>query len=145
MKDASNRTPAFLPLIAVTLLGITGCETASPPPMQVAHPRVLTLLETNCVHCHGQQRLQSMPSFADTKSLAALIGPGKWIVPGHPENSRFFQVVALADNQPTAMPPTGHAISKSDLETLRRWIKEGAKLPAKNIALQPRGTAPRSL
>lgn len=85
-----------------------------------------------------------MPGFPDTNALGALVGSGKLIVPGSPEQSRFFQVIALADTQATAMPPTGHGLAKSEVEILRAWIQGGAALPAENIVLKPRGTGPRS-
>lgn len=86
-----------------------------------------------------------MPALADTRSLAGLIGPANWIVPGHPERSRFFQVVTLTDAQPGAMPPTGHAISAAEVEKLRAWIVAGAPVPAgAPVALLPRGEGPRS-
>ena len=99
----------------------------------------------NCVHCHGDAHLKTMPAFTDTRALARLIGPGKWIVPGHPERSRVFQVVTFSDEQPGAMPPTGHAISKAEVATIRAWIQAGAPLPeGAPIRLTPRGEGPRS-
>jgi mono/diheme cytochrome c family protein len=105
---------------------------------------VRTVLETNCVHCHGDNRLSTMPPINDTHALSKLIG-SRWIVPGKPESSRFFQVVTFPDEIPGAMPPSGHAISKKDVQTLRDWIKHGAKLPAQNVKLVPQGPLPRSI
>lgn len=102
------------------------------------------VLETNCVHCHGDNHLSTMPPIDDTRSLARLIGMG-WIIPSRPEASRFFQVVTFPDEIPGAMPPSGHAISKKDQQTLRDWIKAGAKLPATNVKLSPKGPLPRSV
>jgi hypothetical protein len=85
-----------------------------------------------------------MPAFADTRELSSLVGSGNWIVPGHPERSRFLRVVTLADNQQGAMPPTGHAVRKWEIENLRDWIASGAPIPAgKSITLTPRGPGPR--
>ena len=142
--------PVLLPLGAALIVLGTSCTTAPPPvappsaSQQATFKGVLPLLETNCAHCHGEQRLPTMPALTDTKSLGALIGPGKFIVPGQPENSRFYQVVTLSDNQAGAMPPTGHAISKSELKALQTWISSGAPLPAENLPIKPRGMAPRS-
>lgn len=105
---------------------------------------VQTVLEHNCVHCHGDNRLSTMPPINDTQALSKLIG-SHWIVPGKPEASRFFQVVTFADETPGAMPPTGHAISKQEVQILRQWIKAGAKLPAQNVKLTPQGPLPRSI
>lgn len=105
---------------------------------------VRTVLETNCVHCHGDNRLSSMPPINDTRALSKLIGQ-HWIVLGKPEASRFFQVVTFPDEIPGAMPPSGHAISKKDIQTLRDWIKAGARLPAHNLKMHPQGPLPRSI
>lgn len=148
MKTTAFTAPALILLGSLVSALIAGCAQTPPaesPKNVASFQRVLPLLETNCVHCHGQQRLPTMPAIADTKALAALIGPGKLIVPGAPESSRFFQVVMLTDNQAGAMPPTGHGISKAQVETLRAWIQSGAPLPAGNLALKPRGPGPRSL
>ncbi len=108
-----------------------------------AHVR--PVLESKCVHCHGEQRLPQMPAFNDTEALSRLIGANNWIVPGHPERSRFFQVVTFSDQQPGAMPPTGHAIAKAEVDALRVWIVAGAPLPeGAPVELRPKGEAPRS-
>ncbi len=134
MKVTSIRASLVVPLaLTIVVLIVASCitvPTVNPPTYQ----RVVPLLENNCVHCHGQQRLPSMPSLADTVALSSLIGPGKLIVPGHPDSSRFLRVVTLADNQAGAMPPTGHAISPHEVELLRAWIQNGAPLPAENAA-----------
>lgn len=105
---------------------------------------VRSVLETNCVHCHGDNRLSTMPPINDTQAIAKLIGTS-WVVPGKPEASRFFQVVTFSDEIPGAMPPSGHAISKKEVQILRDWIKAGAKLPASNLKLTPSGPLPRSI
>ena len=86
-----------------------------------------------------------MPSLADTAEIEKLKGPGKWIMAGQPENSRIYQVVTAADTTPNAMPPTGHAISSAEVETMRAWIKAGAPLPTGTpVVLTPIGEAVRS-
>ena len=137
-----------LPLLAATaaaaaLAACAGTRPAGDPAADFAAAR--DVIERNCVHCHGTQRLAGMPSFNDTHDLAKLRGEGNWIVPGSPDASRFFQVVNLADNQPGAMPPTGHGISKKEVRILRDWIASGAPIPSGTaIPLTPHGEPPRS-
>ena len=135
--------------VCALLMGlyITGCTTGPISPAETATFKpVQAVLETNCVHCHGDNRLSTMPSIHDSHALAKLIGSGQWIVPGKPEQSRFFQVVTFPDQVPGAMPPTGHAISKRDVATLRQWISAGAKVPGgAKIPFTPRGEMPRSM
>lgn len=113
---------------------------------QKAFEPVQRVLEKGCVHCHGDNRLSSMPSIESSTALARLVGTGKWIVPGRPDMSRFYQVVVFPDEVPGAMPPTGHAISRKDAAILKQWIQEGAKLPAgPRIRFTPLGQMPRSM
>ncbi len=135
------------PFLLATILLLSACAAPSgKDTLASADPftPVRVVLETNCVHCHGDNRLSTMPSIHNTQALAKLIGT-HWIVPGKPEGSRFFQVVTFPDEIPGAMPPSGHAISKREVQVLRDWIQTGAKLPASNITLHPRGELPRSI
>ena len=66
-------------------------------------------------------------------------------MPGQPDSSRLFQVVRLSDRDPGAMPPTGHAISQTEVAKLRAWIQAGAPLPeGAPVRLVPRGERPHS-
>lgn len=134
---------ALAPIAALTPI-FSGCSFERGVAVKAGtFASVRPVLEANCVHCHGEIRLPKMPSFNDTKALARL--KGSWIIPGHPERSRFFQVVTLTDEQPGAMPPTGHAISKAEAEKIRVWIQSGAPLPeGAPVRLAPRGDGPRS-
>ena len=143
-------SPRSLFLPAACVISLTGCATrpaakTTPTPQQAtAFEKAAIVLETNCVHCHGTLRLKTMPAMESTADLATMTGPGKFIIPGQPDESHLYRVITLTDKQPGAMPPTGHAVSKADVATLRTWIQSGAALPEKRRVFTPRGTAPRS-
>ncbi len=126
------------------VLGATSCHTLHSTAPAGTFGSVRPVLERNCLHCHGAQKLAHMVSFADTAALTKLRGPNLWIWPGHPEKSRLWQVVTASDNTPGAMPPTGHAISAAEAEVIRAWIAAGAPLPAENTTLTPHGEPVRS-
>jgi mono/diheme cytochrome c family protein len=133
-----------IPAACALAATLASCRTTPTNPAEDKNfAPVRAVLETNCVHCHGDNRLSTMPPINDTNALTKLIGTS-WIVPGKPEVSRFFQVVTFPDTIPGAMPPSGHAISKRDVQILRDWINAGAKVPAHNITLHPQGPLPRS-
>jgi mono/diheme cytochrome c family protein len=147
------KKPTHLPTRCVILtLGIVlfavSCAYQSPHKDQnnldASFARVKPVLERNCVHCHAAIRLPGMPSLTDTKALAGLIGSANLIVPGKPDQSRFYLVTTFADDQAGAMPPTGHAISPREVAVLREWIEEGALLPEETIKLNRVGISPRS-
>lgn len=141
-----NALPIAIAAASAMALHFTGCSSGQLLSGKAgSFASVRPVLESNCIHCHGDARLPNMPAFNDTGALARLVGPNNWIVPGHPERSRFFQVVTFSDEQPGAMPPTGHALSKADAEKIRAWIQAGATLPeGPNVKLVPRGDGPRS-
>ena len=137
-------------LVLAALASLVSCAQPTQPSTDLAQPgtfaSVRPVLERNCVHCHDSNRLGHMPAFDSTKSLAKLTGPATWIIPGKPEMSRFFQVCTFADEIPMAMPPSGHAISRPEIELLRAWISNGAPIPAgRNLHLKPQGPLPRSI
>jgi len=136
--------PSILAACVLTAL-LASCRTTPTNPAEDhAFAAVSAVLETNCVHCHGDNRLSTMPPINDTHALSKLVGK-HWIVPGKPDMSRFFQVVTFPDTVPSAMPPSGHAISQKDVGVLRIWIKAGAKVPkGANIKFTPHGDVPRS-
>jgi mono/diheme cytochrome c family protein len=147
MKPTPLPTPRILLTLGAILLA---ASCASQPPAEdrnkpgSSFARVKPVLERNCVHCHAAIRLPGMPSLTDTKALASLIGPGKLIVPGKPEQSRFYLVTTLSDEQAGAMPPTGHAMNRNEVTILREWILGGAELPDDIIKFNPVGVSPRS-
>lgn len=139
--------PVLSPLAGLgMLLALAGCSTAPTDgtTTETSFDQARAVLEASCVHCHGSQRLAGMPSFVSTKDLATLTGPGKIIVPGAPEQSRFLQVVTMSDSDIGAMPPTGHALTPREVAVLKAWIAGGADLPDKNLTLRPHGGSPRS-
>ncbi|MCB1208687.1 MAG: hypothetical protein KDK97_05145 [Verrucomicrobiales bacterium] len=126
----------------------TQCTNLDHPPEKAelgSFASVRPVLESKCVHCHGENRLANMPPFGSTGELAKLKAEAMWLVAGKPERSRLYQVVTLKDEQPGAMPPTGHAIDAEQVTILREWIASGAPLPeGRSIALKPRGELVRS-
>ncbi len=144
-----RNTAPYLTFGLFAWLLLTGCTPSllkETPALPGTFASVRSVLEQNCVHCHGENRLGHMPAFDSNHALTRLIGPANWIVPGKPERSRFFQVVTFSDETPMAMPPSGHAISPEDMDRIRQWIKAGAPTPeGKKIRLKPRGSLPRSV
>ncbi|MCX6856837.1 MAG: hypothetical protein NTV80_18255 [Verrucomicrobia bacterium] len=131
--------------VCLILSSCTSSDTSTPT-VDLAFAKVQVVLEKSCVHCHGDNRLSTMPSIQNSRALEKLISQGGWIVPGKPEQSRIYQVVTFPDEVPGAMPPTGHAIDRADVQVLREWIATGAKVPTgKVIPFRPQGSLPRSI
>ncbi|MCX6597648.1 MAG: PSD1 and planctomycete cytochrome C domain-containing protein [Acidobacteria bacterium] len=74
------------------------------------------VLETTCLKCHGAQAMAGL----DLRSREAAL---KVITPGQAEASRLYKVVAGIEKP--AMP-MGATLTAAQIDSIRRWINEGA-------------------
>ncbi len=91
---------------------------------------VRPLLSDACFHCHGPDKETRMAGLRlDVKSEAfAARKNGAPIVPGKPEQSLVLQRIAHAKAALRMPPPSAHkTLTAQQIETLRRWIAEGAE------------------
>ncbi|MEZ6131995.1 MAG: DUF1553 domain-containing protein [Planctomycetaceae bacterium] len=90
---------------------------------------VQPILDAHCTRCHSQKQ-QGGLLVTDRQRL--LIGGESGqaaIVPGKPEESYLFELVsASADDY--RMPPKGDGLSAEQIQTMRKWIADGAEMPA---------------
>ncbi len=83
---------------------------------------------SRCGACHGPKK-QTSDLRLDARHGAFQGGvSGEVIVPGKSGESELFRRVASLDPD-ERMPPAGKALSKEEIELLRRWIDAGAKWP----------------
>ena len=87
---------------------------------------VRPILAKHCFECHGSDT-QSSGLRLDQRQSAFKGGKsGKpAIVPGNSAQSRMIQVVTGRDR--LQMPPDGSRLAANEIQTLRRWIDDGAK------------------
>lgn len=86
---------------------------------------VRPILEQTCVECHGADKVKARLRM---DSIAALQQGGKsgpLVVPGDPETSLMMRRVLGLDDE-DQMPLDNDPLTPAQLETLRRWIAEGA-------------------
>ncbi len=93
---------------------------------------VRPILQARCHDCHGPNSQES--GFRLHQRQAAMVGGDsgeKAIVPGHPEQSRLVRLVSGGDDH-VRMPPedAGDPLTPEEVQTLARWIAEGASWPA---------------
>jgi hypothetical protein len=110
---------AFIPLIAAT------CATA-----QVDFNRdVRPILTVHCTACHGGVKEAGGISFVFREKALAIGDSGNpTIVPGNPEASELIARITSTDpNEVMPQPDHGPPLPAEDIETLRRWIAQGAE------------------
>jgi hypothetical protein len=97
-------------------------------PEYLAH--IKPLFERSCVKCHGPEKRKSGLRL-DQKRYAFKGGESgpTAIVPGDAGKSLVFTSCAMAPDEDGVMPPRGKLLALSEVETLKRWIDQGAAWP----------------
>ncbi len=92
---------------------------------------VAPIFAKKCFGCHGEKKGKAKLRLHN----AGAIGGGKGkkaIVAGKPDESDVVARIILSRDHDDAMPPEdeGEAVTKEEVEIIRRWIAEGATYPA---------------
>ena len=87
---------------------------------------VYPILKRSCFDCHGPDT-QKGDLRLDVREEA--LNHGAAIVPGDLIESEVLWRVELPRDDPAAMPSRGDPLSDPEIETLRRWIAQGADWP----------------
>lgn len=93
--------------------------------------QVKPILESACVHCHGESKQQGDYRL-DTKEEAFKPVDGEaMLVAGDPAKSAVFTTTVLGADDDDVMPPSkdGPPLDKSQTEILKAWIAAGAVWP----------------
>ena len=90
---------------------------------------VLPILQAHCARCHGEKEQGELTVLSRERLLAGGESGEPAIVPGSPDKSYLFQLIS-ADADDYRMPPKGDGLSKDEIAIIKRWIKDGAKMPA---------------
>lgn len=117
-------TQGSVPALAFGLLLFTsrGSWTLAEPPD--FNREIRPLLSGKCFKCHGPDaEARKAELRLDRRQDAIDAGA---VVSGRPEESPLLQRVT-SDDPDLRMPPVGDRLSDNEIETLRAWIKSGAK------------------
>lgn len=118
---------------------VTGCGQGdeAPPPVSFAAD-VKPILVDNCVGCHDGAAEGAAASGVNLSDYAGVMSGtrmGAIVVPGSAESSNLYLVIAHKTDPEIHMPPhhrdalaegRGPSLSEAKVETIRRWIDEGA-------------------
>ena len=120
------RAALLLSLAALSATFSLGVLQAAPDESDLFETAVRPILESRCVRCHreGKARGKLALDTADSMLTGGREGPA--VVPGNPDASPLIAAVSGDDPE---MPKTGPALSAEEVESLRRWIAAGARVP----------------
>jgi hypothetical protein len=114
-------------LLPLVLAVLAAPLSAADPPVDFAR-EVLPVLSEYCFACHGPDaKARKADLRLDTKE-DALRTEGPVIVPGKSADSELIRRI-LSDDADEVMPPpkTKKKLTPKQVETLKRWVDEGAK------------------
>ena len=87
---------------------------------------VWPIFQSKCVTCHGPED-QFNDLRLDSKDRILKGGKnGKVVVPGDPGKSPMYLRVALPPDDLDIMPAEGDPLTAAQIDTIKRWIAEGA-------------------
>src|SRR5207253_1310922 len=115
--------------VCVLFLIACGAARAADPPAPSFQKDIRLLLDAKCVRCHGEKVKRADLDLSTPAGILKGGESGAAIVPGKPEKSLLYEKVHKGE-----MPPAKKdALSQAEMETLRRWIADGAKVPAGSV------------
>lgn len=94
--------------------------------------QIQPLLESRCYDCHAGTRVKGglrLDNRVNALKGGKFAGPA--LVPGKPDRSVLLARVQSSE-QTEVMPPRGERLSKSQIQLLETWIREGAHWPESN-------------
>jgi hypothetical protein len=144
---ADSAPPAPAPAPAVPTPAAPASAATPSGPRLTFNKDVRPILADNCYTCHGPDRnRRQMGLRLDREDVAKspLPSGNVAIVPGHPEKSALYERITNPDEQ-KRMPHVSSGKGRllpAQIETLRRWIDEGAPWEAHWSYLPPRRPEP---
>ena len=114
---------ALVALVLVRAPAALGAEEpAAPPAAPQFREDIVPLLQSKCVRCHGGEAPKAELDLATPAGLLRGGESGVVIMPGKAEESVLFEKV----NDRSMPPENKDPLTEKELDTLRRWIENGA-------------------
>jgi hypothetical protein len=113
-------------LLLCVLAGLLGAANPKPAPVDFAR-EVLPILSENCFQCHGPDSKARKASLRLDTREDALRKADPVIIPGKSGDSEVIKRITHEDAEAIMPPPrTKKTLTPAQVETLKRWIDQGA-------------------
>ncbi len=113
--------------VVFTVIAVTLAWIFYPADEVDFNTEVKPILNKKCISCHGGVRQKAGFSVLFRKEALSNTESGKpAIIPGKPEESEMIRRISSTDPE-ERMPYKHDPLSQTEIETLSKWIKEGAK------------------
>ncbi len=125
------RLPLVIPMMSLITISMSGASSlhADEPPLDFTRD-VRPILSDKCFTCHGPdpaERKGDLRLDTPAGALAETESGVRPVVPGDPEQSELYWRIT-SDFETEVMPPpdAGKPLTAAEIETLTRWITQGA-------------------
>jgi hypothetical protein len=131
-RNLSSSIVGFLAialLVSTAALVPSGLVRAAQPKLSFAED-VLPILHERCVICHqpgGEGYIKSGLNLTSYEGLMKGTKHGPMVVPGDPETSDIMWLLDWRADASLRMPHNHKQLSTCDRNSIRNWIREGAK------------------
>jgi hypothetical protein len=125
----------FLVALSFTIAACLQAQLPGSPTIDFKK-QVQPIFAKHCYDCHSVAKKKEKAGyvFDDIQRLSNDVGPGRIVVPKNVDESDLIPIVLGASGK-KMMPPEGKdSLSTKEVETLKKWIEEGANLPGIDIA-----------
>src|SRR5690349_23849262 len=123
MTNRKRFVSCVLALLTAPFLSSPKARAAETKPVSFAHD-VLPIFQSSCAGCHQPGKLKGGLDLTTYQGVQEGGKKGPSFKPGDPEHS--FIIEQVSGDMPE-MPNKGDPLTKSEISTIARWIKEGAK------------------
>jgi hypothetical protein len=150
MNRKTVKNPIYRVFAAVSIALPMGAGLATAQDVDF-EKNLLPVLEMKCMKCHratykdpktGRTKKPKGDLRLDTPKLMVKGGESEKpaITPGKPDKSEALARVTLEEDHDDFMPSKGDALTKKEVELLKKWIEGGAKVGKwKGTEFQPDG------
>ncbi|MHC5543349.1 c-type cytochrome domain-containing protein, partial [Singulisphaera rosea] len=115
--------------VSALTFGFLGISASAASPGSVDFGRdVLPILSDKCFHCHGPDPKTRKGNLRLDTQDGAFRKDDPIIVPGKRDESELIRRILSEDAEETMPPPdSNRSLSKAQIETLSKWVEQGAK------------------
>ena len=117
---------ATLAILAIGLPPLEASERREPQAVDY-QKHVKPILRQHCWACHGAFKQEAGLRLDAAQLIRKGSDDGPVVVAGQLDHSSLWQKITA--QLPDRMPPEGKPLSKTELDTLKTWIRQGAKSP----------------
>lgn len=136
LTHGNNYLTEYLPgpLRRLAAIHLVQAKTAAYPDSFYAR-HLYPVLDTNCVVCHGEEKVKGGLRLDSYDRLMRGGVDGAVIIPGQPDRSILLTRITLPHDDKKAMPSEGKpALKPEEIAWIKAWIQQGASPSAPSLA-----------